>query len=118
MDRERSKREQCDSLPAIVSIPALQVDAEIAPVGHASTHSTKPSGQREELIVGLPRNRAGVAAAAMSVTTGSSSARLTLNALGPHSFIVQKMVKLVHTSRGPAHAGSRCWWRQPAPESA
>jgi hypothetical protein len=110
MDRERSKREQCDSLPAIVSIPALQVDAEIAPIGHASTHSTQPSGQREESIAGLPRNRAGVAAAAMSVTTGCPSARLTFNVLGCHNFIGQKKVALVHTRR-PVDPSSRCWSR-------
>jgi hypothetical protein len=98
MGRERSKREQCDSLPAIVSIPASQVDAEIAPVGHASTHSTQPSGQREESIAGLPRNRAGVAAAEISVTAGCPSARLTLNALGQDNFMALRNVARSLTS--------------------
>ena len=92
--------------------------AEIAAVGQTSTQTAQPSGQSEESIAGLPRNRAGVAAAEMSVTTGCPSARLTLNALGSHTVIAQKTVKLVHAARGPVHAGSRCWWWHPVPASA
>jgi hypothetical protein len=61
--------------------------AEIAAVGQTSTQIAHPSGQREESNAGLPRNRAGVVAAVISMITGCPSARLTVNAFGFHTFI-------------------------------